>query len=188
MNLFGILHAVNCSYSQRRGLSSCHYRISPSCRSNLHFAVFQRISERTDTVFKLSVCDTFNIAEFVGSKCSVVVKNDTSVSYGIAAEFRLLMSTQRNRPDAGNALRPDGFFWAAHCKAKSPETSLFQGFSLAQMERFELSHRLSQSTPLAGEPLEPLGYFSLTQNLKYLFSLYIITYKICKVKIFSPFF
>ena len=31
----------------------------------------------------------------------------------------------------------------------------------AQMERFELSHRLSQSTPLAGEPLEPLGYICL---------------------------
>ena len=29
------------------------------------------------------------------------------------------------------------------------------------MERFELSHRLSQSTPLAGEPLEPLGYICL---------------------------
>ena len=32
---------------------------------------------------------------------------------------------------------------------------------MAQMERFELSHRLSQSTPLAGEPLRPLGYFSM---------------------------
>ena len=71
------------------------------------------------------------------------------------------MSTQGNRPDAGNALRPDDFFWAAHRKAKSPETLLFQGFSLAQMERFELSHRLSQSTPLAGEPLEPLGYICI---------------------------
>ena len=46
-------------------------------------------------------------------------------------------------------------------KAKSPETQSFQGFSLAQMERFELSHRLSQSTPLAGEPLEPLGYICI---------------------------
>ena len=32
---------------------------------------------------------------------------------------------------------------------------------MAQMERFELSHRLSQSTPLAGEPLEPLGYICI---------------------------
>ena len=39
-------------------------------------------------------------------------------------------------------------------KKKHPEIRMLY----AQMERFELSHRLSQSTPLAGEPLEPLGY------------------------------
>ena len=39
-------------------------------------------------------------------------------------------------------------------KRKHPEIRMLY----AQMERFELSHRLSQSTPLAGEPLEPLGY------------------------------
>ena len=41
------------------------------------------------------------------------------------------------------------------CKKKS---TLKIRMLYAQMERFELSHRLSQSTPLAGEPLEPLGY------------------------------
>ena len=33
--------------------------------------------------------------------------------------------------------------------------------ALAQKEGFEPSHRLSQSTPLAGEPLRPLGYFCM---------------------------
>ena len=32
---------------------------------------------------------------------------------------------------------------------------------MAEKERFELSRRLSQPTPLAGEPLRPLGYFSI---------------------------
>ena len=31
---------------------------------------------------------------------------------------------------------------------------------MAEKERFELSRRLTQPTPLAGEPLRPLGYFS----------------------------
>ena len=46
-------------------------------------------------------------------------------------------------------------------KEKALKRSRFKAFTLAQMERFELSHRLSQSTPLAGEPLEPLGYICL---------------------------
>ena len=32
---------------------------------------------------------------------------------------------------------------------------------MAEKEGFEPSHQLSQSTPLAGEPLEPLGYICL---------------------------
>ena len=42
-------------------------------------------------------------------------------------------------------------------KKKHPEIRMLY----AQMERFELSHRLSQSTPLAGAPLEPLGYICI---------------------------
>ena len=41
---------------------------------------------------------------------------------------------------------------------KKPCNAVVARLFYAQMERFELSHRLSQSTPLAGEPLEPLGY------------------------------
>ena len=37
-----------------------------------------------------------------------------------------------------------------HIKNKKP---VFQAFCVARKERFELSHRLPQSTPLAGEPL-----------------------------------
>ena len=36
--------------------------------------------------------------------------------------------------------------------------------SLAEKEGFEPSRRLSQPTPLAGEPLRPLGYFSKPKN------------------------
>ena len=48
-------------------------------------------------------------------------------------------------------------------RTKKCETGYFQAdfAHLAEKERFELSHRLSQSTPLAGEPLRPLGYFSI---------------------------
>ena len=35
----------------------------------------------------------------------------------------------------------------------------FLQYFLAQKTRFELVLRLSHTTPLAGEPLEPLGYF-----------------------------
>ena len=35
---------------------------------------------------------------------------------------------------------------------------------MAEKERFELSRRLTQPTPLAGEPLRPLGYFSKLLN------------------------
>ena len=34
---------------------------------------------------------------------------------------------------------------------------------MAEKERFELSLPLSSTTPLAGEPLRPLGYFSMIQ-------------------------
>ena len=44
---------------------------------------------------------------------------------------------------------------------KKPCNAVVARLFYAQMERFELSHRLSQSTPLAGEPLEPLGYICL---------------------------
>ncbi len=36
--------------------------------------------------------------------------------------------------------------------------------SLAEKEGFEPSRRLSQPTPLAGEPLRPLGYFSMSSS------------------------
>ena len=36
-----------------------------------------------------------------------------------------------------------------------------QGLFLAEMERFELSRRLSRPTPLAGAPLRPLEYISV---------------------------
>ena len=36
---------------------------------------------------------------------------------------------------------------------------------MAEKERFELSRRLTQPTPLAGEPLRPLGYFSKSLNI-----------------------
>ena len=36
----------------------------------------------------------------------------------------------------------------------------YKTFFLAEKEGFEPSRRLSQPTPLAGEPLRPLGYFS----------------------------
>ena len=42
---------------------------------------------------------------------------------------------------------------------KSLEPLRFQAFLLARKEGFEPSHVVWTSTPLAGEPLRPLGYF-----------------------------
>ncbi len=46
-------------------------------------------------------------------------------------------------------------------KLKSSDCSL-----MAEKEGFEPSLRLSHTTPLAGEPLRPLGYFSLPISIK----------------------
>ena len=46
-------------------------------------------------------------------------------------------------------------------KEESPGTLEIPGLSLAEKERFELSLRFTRTTPLAGEPLRPLGYFSI---------------------------
>ena len=43
---------------------------------------------------------------------------------------------------------------------------------LAEKEGFEPSLRLSHTTPLAGEPLRPLGYFSKVINFVVLFAFY----------------
>ena len=45
---------------------------------------------------------------------------------------------------------------------------------MAEKERFELSLRLTRTTPLAGAPLRPLEYFSVHTNSRYLHSCYII--------------
>ena len=37
---------------------------------------------------------------------------------------------------------------------------------VAEKERFELSLPLSSTTPLAGEPLRPLGYFSKPNGIQ----------------------
>ena len=61
---------------------------------------------------------------------------------------------------------------------------------MAEKEGFEPSLRFSRTTPLAGEPLEPLGYFSL-KKLKFIvfffYSFCIIAYFLCGVKNFFSF-
>ena len=39
-----------------------------------------------------------------------------------------------------------------------------KAFLLAEKEGFEPSHGSTPSTPLAGEPLRPLGYFSMSKH------------------------
>ena len=58
-------------------------------------------------------------------------------------------------------MREEGKRKKEKVKNKNPERFCVQDF-LAEKEGFEPSHRLSQSTPLAGEPLRPLGYFSVS--------------------------
>ena len=48
---------------------------------------------------------------------------------------------------------------------KTKEALISQSFFLAQKEGFEPSRRFTQPTPLAGEPLRPLGYFCKTYKI-----------------------
>ena len=43
-------------------------------------------------------------------------------------------------------------------------------FFLAEKQGFEPWLRFSRTTPLAGEPLRPLGYFSMSPNIQCLFN------------------
>ena len=47
------------------------------------------------------------------------------------------------------------------------KNTLLGVFYLAEKEGFEPSLRYSHTTPLAGEPLEPLGYFSVHSTQDY---------------------
>ena len=63
--------------------------------------------------------------------------------------------------DAGRASSdPFKFLFSLLGIAKSPDAS--SGLFMAQKEGFEPSRRFTQPTPLAGEPLRPLGYFCKT--------------------------
>ena len=50
--------------------------------------------------------------------------------------------------------------WLKAQKVTTPILYQDQGCAVAEKEGFEPSRRLPQPTPLAGEPLRPLGYFS----------------------------
>ena len=57
-------------------------------------------------------------------------------------------------------------FALGFCKnIKKRTETLYQSFSpfMAEKEGFEPSRQLSHPTPLAGEPLRPLGYFSISR-------------------------
>ena len=49
-------------------------------------------------------------------------------------------------------------------KEKSLDPLKIKAFLLAEKEGFEPSRRFTRPTPLAGEPLRPLGYFSRSVN------------------------
>ena len=72
----------------------------------------------------------------------------------------LLCRMQHFPPGAGQALPSEVF---GNSLDKKRKTLIFLRKSrsfLAEKEGFEPSLRLSHTTPLAGEPLRPLGYFS----------------------------
>ena len=55
-----------------------------------------------------------------------------------------------------------GFHWPVWNIRKSPPQSEITVNRVAEKPGFEPGRRLSHPTPLAGEPLRPLGYFSMT--------------------------
>ena len=69
---------------------------------------------------------------------------------------------ERNIHNSGCICR----FALEFCNYKKERTeTLYQSFSpfMAEKPGFEPGRRLSHPTPLAGEPLRPLGYFSITR-------------------------
>ena len=62
-------------------------------------------------------------------------------------------------PTQHNFTQSAAIFQSTSKQRKGPENSVFSG-PLAEKEGFEPSRQLSHPTPLAGEPLRPLGYFS----------------------------
>ena len=50
-------------------------------------------------------------------------------------------------------------------KRKKKKSLKLKDFLLAQKVGFEPTRRLPQPTPLAGEPLRPLGYFCMAHRL-----------------------
>ena len=55
------------------------------------------------------------------------------------------------------------FHYIKICTRKNPGNATFPGF-LAEKPGFEPGLRLTHTTPLAGEPLRPLGYFSMSSS------------------------
>ena len=56
---------------------------------------------------------------------------------------------------------------AKKTKRKTRRGGIPHGFYASEKERFELSRRLSRPTPLAGAPLRPLEYFSVSSERQY---------------------
>ncbi len=76
------------------------------------------------------------------------------------------------------------YFAVSHPPIHQKKTGARAVLFLAQKAGFEPALRFSHTTPLAGEPLEPLGYFCMAQNFLYLKSYITIAYFFCLVKAF----
>ena len=118
-------------------------------------------------LFKLSL-SVVCLQGFVGTKCR---NSGTSmlayVSEAPAWRGRVQCHTQWHRCKAPKSLRNDKKKDSAllHLEGGSTESRM------AEKQGFEPWLRFSRTTPLAGEPLRPLGYFSkvLSFYIKFLF-------------------
>ena len=75
-------------------------------------------------------------------------------AHRLVATTRINQTFQLRLPTRSN---PDPLF-----TTKNHDSKNYRGF-LAEKAGFEPALRYSRTTPLAGEPLQPLGYFSLTE-------------------------
>ena len=84
---------------------------------------------------------------------------------GLTGPFPLMISGEVLRPPPKRTTPAFGGLSADHVQFKKNTSYSENMRCLAEKEGFEPSRQLSHPTPLAGEPLRPLGYFSMAIQL-----------------------
>ena len=131
--------------SQDRFCTSCHARSNPS----LSFSHKKNTSRR---LVNFTMCSKWCQLRRKNLHCCLAEKEGFARSRSRARGAPCRSSCHRQRSMAVQILHRNS--------AKQKHSPFGECLYLAEKEGFEPSLRFSRTTPLAGEPLRPLGYFS----------------------------